>query len=346
MGVTIKQIAELANVSRGTVDKVLNNRPGVKTETKAKILQIAKELNYQPNFLGKALVQSKDPTKLGIILTPDYNPFIQATLKGIHQAAEEFSAFGLKIDIKMLATLEPAELVNLLTDMSKDHYDGIAVFPLNDSQVKLKINQLVDQGIVIITFNSRIEGIHDLCFLGQDHIQGGAAAGGLMGRLLPDGGLLGIIISSSHLSCHQCRLKGFQDKIASHYPRLRIAEVRENQDRKEEAFKITLEYCNRYPDLKGIYITGGGIGGVGAALDIAQKAGKIKVICHDLVPDTVTLLQNGTVDFAIGQSAKHQGYQLVKILFDYIIKRQKPDSYYIRVPITIATEDTIDCFEE
>ena len=53
MSVTIKQIAELANVSRGTVDKVLNNRPGVKEETKNKILQIAKELNYQPNFLGE-----------------------------------------------------------------------------------------------------------------------------------------------------------------------------------------------------------------------------------------------------------------------------------------------------
>ena len=156
MSVTIKQIAELANVSRGTVDKVLNNRPGVKEETKNKILQIAKELNYQPNFLGKALVQSKEPTRLGIILTPDYNPFIQATLRGIHQAEEEFSAFGLKIDIKMLTTLEPAELVNLLTEMSTDGYAGIAVFPLDDSQVKAKINQLVEQGIVIITFNSRI----------------------------------------------------------------------------------------------------------------------------------------------------------------------------------------------
>ncbi len=346
MSVTIKQIAELANVSRGTVDKVLNNRPGVKEETKNKILQIAKELNYQPNFLGKALVQSKEPTRLGIILTPDYNPFIQATLRGIHQAEEEFSAFGLKIDIKMLTTLEPAELVNLLTEMSTDGYAGIAVFPLDDSQVKAKINQLVEQGIVIITFNSRIDGINDLCFLGQDHVQGGKAAGGLMGHLLPDGGEVGIIISSSHLSCHQCRLSGFQEKTASRYPNLKIVEVRENQDRKDEAFKITLEYCNRYPNLKGIYITGGGIGGVGSALDIAGKAGQIKVICHDLVPDTVTLLQNGTVDFAIGQSARNQGYQLVKLLFDYIIKRQKPESYYIRVPITIATEDTIDCFEE
>lgn len=346
MSVTIKQIAELANVSRGTVDKVLNHRPGVKAETKEKILQIAKELNYQPNFLGKALVQSKAPTKLGIILTPDYNPFIQATLKGIHQAAEEFAPFGLDISINMLTTLEPAELVNLLTTMSIDGYDGIAVFPIDDIQVKNKINQLVEQGIVIVTFNSKIDGINDLCFLGQDHIKGGAAAAGLMGRLLPSGGDLGIIISSHNLSCHQCRLNGFQEKLASSYSGFNIVEIRENQDRKEEAFKITLEYCNKYPDLKGIYITGGGIGGVGSALEIVHRAKTMKVICHDLVPDTLTLLQNGTVDFAIGQSATHQGYQLVKLLFDHIIKRQKPESYYIKVPITIATEDTIDSFEE
>ena len=81
-------------------------------------------------------------------------------------------------------------------------------------------------------------------------------------------------------------------------------------------------------------------------MDIAGKSKDLKVICHDLVPETITLLQNGTVDFAIGQNAANQGYQLVKLLFDYIIKRQKPDCYYMKIPITIATEDTIDCFEE
>lgn len=345
MGITMKQIAELANVSRGTVDKVLNDRPGVKAETKEKILLIAKELNYQPNFLGKALVQSKEPTKLGVILTPDYNPFIQATIKGIHQASEEFSAFGITIDVKMLTSLEPAELVSLLNEMENDGYSGIAVFPLDDTQVKNKINQLVDKGIVIMTFNSQIDGIRDLCFLGQDHIQGGTTAGGLMGHMLSESADIGVIISSHHLSCHQCRLKGFQQKLASKYPALHIVDIQENQDRKEEAFKYTLEYCNRYPNLKGIYITGGGVGGVGAALDIAGKAGEIKVICHDMVPDTITLLKNGTVDFAISQNATNQGYQIVKILFEYIIKHQKPASHYIKIPITIATEDIIDCFE-
>lgn len=60
MPVTIKEIAALANVSRGTVDKVLNNRPGVKDTTREKVLKIAKQLNYQPNFIGKALVHSRD----------------------------------------------------------------------------------------------------------------------------------------------------------------------------------------------------------------------------------------------------------------------------------------------
>ena len=60
MAVTIKQIAELAEVSRGTVDKVLNGRPGVKAETKDRVLRIAKELDYKPNYLGKALVRSKE----------------------------------------------------------------------------------------------------------------------------------------------------------------------------------------------------------------------------------------------------------------------------------------------
>ncbi|MDD3459488.1 MAG: LacI family DNA-binding transcriptional regulator, partial [Weeksellaceae bacterium] len=86
MSITIKEIAELANVSRGTVDKVLNGRPGVKSETKNRVLKIAKELNYKPNYLGKALVQHKEKTRIGVILTPEYNPYIHEIIQGIHSA--------------------------------------------------------------------------------------------------------------------------------------------------------------------------------------------------------------------------------------------------------------------
>ena len=341
MPITIKQIAELANVSRGTVDKVLNNRAGVKEETRKKVLQIAKELNYQPNFLGKALVKSKEPVKIGIILTPEYNPFIQEILEGIHNAEAEFQPFGIEILLKMPATLEPAEQLGMLNELENAGISGLAVFPIDDEGVIRRINELAERGIAVITFNSRLKGTNDLCFIGQDHYKGGRTVGGLMGKLLPEGGDVGIIISSYNLSCHQDRLRGFQDRIAGAERPVRILEIRENQDRKEEAFKLTLEYCNQYPSLKGLYLTGGGIAGVGSALDIVGKAREIFVICHDLVPDTRVLLQNGTVDFALGQNPVLQGYLLVKTLFDFLIKGQEPETDYMEIPISIATMDSI-----
>ena len=161
MPVTIKEIAALANVSRGTVDKVLNNRPGVKDTTREKVLKIAKQLNYQPNFIGKALVHSRDPIKLGIILTPDYNPFVQDLLTGINNAQEEFSAFGIEVITKMMTSLEPAEQLSIINELVEANVSGMAVFPLDDPQVFSRINHLIENQMAVITFNSRIEGIHD-----------------------------------------------------------------------------------------------------------------------------------------------------------------------------------------
>lgn len=341
MSVTIKEIAELANVSRGTVDKVLNGRPGVKTETKNTILKIAEELNYKPNYLGKALVQHKEKTKIGIILTPEYNPYIQEIIRGIHDAQEEYSPFGIEVTIKMLGTLEPAEQISILNIFENEQYSGIAVFPINDDQVIRKINYLSEKGMVVVTFNSQIPAIEDICFVGQDHYKGGQAVAGLFNKILPEGGKIAVIMSSHNLSCHQDRLRGFSDKLAAYFPKLKIVEVQENQDRKDEAFRITLETLNNYPDLNAIYITSGGVAGVGHALEIAGRVSRVKVICHDIIPDSIELLKKGIIDFAIGQDPELQGYLLVKTLFDFLIKKTKPKQKILDVPIDIVTEDTI-----
>lgn len=283
----------------------------------------------------------KDKIKMGVILTPEYNPFVHDVIHGIKRAEEEFEPFGLQITIKMLSTLEPAEQIGILNYFENEKYEGIAVFPLNDAQVIQKINMLSANGTAIITFNSRIEEINDICFIGQDHYKGGRTAGGLLNKILPGGGDVGVIISSRNLSCHQDRLRGFTEKIHECWPKLNIVEVRENQDRNEDAFAITLKYINSHPNLKGIYITGGGVAGVGKALKIMERDGKIRVICHDLTPDSIELLKSKTVDFAICQDPEQQGYLIIKTMFEYLVKDQKPQANKIDIPIAIETEDTI-----
>lgn len=340
MTVTIKKIAELANVSRGTVDRVLNNRSGVNAETRDKILKIANELHYQPNFLAKALVNSKENIKLGIILTPDYNPFIHEILKGIQTAQDEFKAFGLEVMIKMMTTLEAAEELKIIYELKEAGVNGMAVFPLDHPQITSVLNELSEEQIPVLTFNSRAESVRSLCFIGQDHYKGGRTAAGLMSKIIPHEAQIGVIISTPDLSCHQERLKGFQEKLAQSRPDAEIVEVCKNQDRKEDAFQITLEYCNKYPRLSGLYITGGGVAGIGSALEITRKTSDIHVICHDLTPDSIELLNSGTVDFVLGQEPEVQGYQIVKTLFEYLVKDILPNQT-IDIPVTISIQESL-----
>ncbi len=79
---TIKDIADLAGVSRGTVDRVLNNRGAVNPKTAEKIMEIVQALNYRPNRAGLALAAQKKKYKIGVILFSEHNPFFDEVMTG------------------------------------------------------------------------------------------------------------------------------------------------------------------------------------------------------------------------------------------------------------------------
>src|SRR6056297_465153 len=86
MGVTLKTIAEKADVSITTVSRVLNNKDSiipVADETKTRILKIAKELNYRPNINARAL-STKKSYNIGLIL--DYlDPYFSDIVNSIEK---------------------------------------------------------------------------------------------------------------------------------------------------------------------------------------------------------------------------------------------------------------------
>lgn len=339
---TIKHIAELANVSRGTVDRVLHERPGVNPEVRQRVLDIAEAVNYKTNLLGRSLATIRDEIKIGIILTPEHNPFVEAIKQGIEAAYREFHDYAFQVTVKLLDSLDPEEQYRILCDFEKDGVDGISMVPLDSDLIRDKINDLSGKGIPIVTFNSNLGDISNLCYVGQDHICGGACAGGLLGKLLPAGGKVAVIISSENLICHQERLQGFKEVFEERHPSLEIVSISENADRDDLAFQQAFEVIQKYPDLAGIYIAGGGIFGLAQALKATEKNGKIRTISHDFTENTVELLKDGTLDFALGQNPERQGFLLVSILFDYLMKEEKPSHHFIEMPIEIATGDSID----
>lgn len=90
MGVTIKDIARRAGVSIATVSRVINNKSeGVGRETREKILDIVKELNYYPNRIARGLV-TKKTNILGLILPDISNPFFPSLARGVEDTASRY----------------------------------------------------------------------------------------------------------------------------------------------------------------------------------------------------------------------------------------------------------------
>lgn len=95
--VTIKQLAELCGVSRGTVDRVLNNRGKVNPEKAELIRRTAERLNYQPNPAGKALIARRKNLTVAIVMPSVGIAFFDDVIAALRQAEQKYALFGLKV---------------------------------------------------------------------------------------------------------------------------------------------------------------------------------------------------------------------------------------------------------
>lgn len=94
MAVTLKQIAEIAGVSRGTVDRALHDRGRVSPEVAERVRRIAEELGYHPNAVGQALARSRKQIKIGIIVQSAETPTMKIVVEGAEQAARALQKQG------------------------------------------------------------------------------------------------------------------------------------------------------------------------------------------------------------------------------------------------------------
>ena len=116
MGVTIRQIAEAAGVSRGTVDRALNNRGRIRPEVAERVRQIAEEMGYKPNQLGRALSMSRNNIKIGVILQGAETPFMKEVMKGVEEARAEVDNLGGTV---LIHTIEHQSAEDVLFAMEK-----------------------------------------------------------------------------------------------------------------------------------------------------------------------------------------------------------------------------------
>ncbi len=339
MRVTLNQIAEAAGVSRGTVDRALNNRGRIKPEVSERILKIAKEMGYRRNLAGRALALSKTDLRIGVLVQAAETPNIKKLLEGIEEARAQVREFGFEVIIKKVQGIDSEQALRKLHELCDDGCSGIALMPSEEAAFVSQVNKIADRGIPVVTFNSDLEGSKRQCFVGQDSIQSGKVAAGLMAQILSPGSSVLIISGHPGYESHRNRTVSFIKELTEIRPDLKLLPVKYALDdsiRAEDISYQMLSNAQRGRDV-GIYMAAAGLDGVANSVRRTGLSGHVKLISNDLTEQNIQLIKNGEADFLIGQDPLTQGREPVMILFRQLFEKKPPRLEPLYTDITIKT---------
>ncbi|MFR1769952.1 LacI family DNA-binding transcriptional regulator [Anaerostipes sp.] len=329
--VTIKMVAERAGVSRGTVDRVLNQRPHVRTDVYERVIQAMRELNYVPpkeaqaEALGLTL-PSVSSFKLGVVLPNWQGYFKREVMRGIRDAQAVLEAYSVEVIVEECETDLPDESIERMDHLADQQVLGMAVCAKDHISVIEKIDELKERNIPVVTFNSDVSGSKRLCFIGQDLVRGGRVAGELMAKYLDSDDQVLIAVGNSEFHAHRLRLRGFCERMQErgfsegHY---RIIETYNDYTL---TYQKVREALKEFSGIKGIYMANHSTTGCVEAVRDSEIQRKLHIISHDLTDETKRLLQKNEIDFTIAQNIYRQGYRPLIILREYIQQHILPQS--------------------
>ena len=335
--VTIKQIADMCGVSRGTVDRVLNNRGNVRPEKRDMILEMAKKMNYTPDPAGRALVSKQNSPTLGIVLPAEGLRFFDEIIDAIKREAEKYALFGLNVIWRMTKGYDADAQADALEELSPK-INALIVNPISAPKVREQINELVDHGIYVVTINNDIQQTRRHCYVGSDYRNGGETAAALLRMLHPAGGEVGVMLGSLQMFGHQERLDGFRSVIEKdgHFHVVAVAEDNDDDFCGYEAVSAML---SEHEEIQSMFFaSSGGTYGACRAIASRQKESKLTIVAFDTVPGIVEMMKKGIIDATIYQHPRRQGQIAMQLAYDCLINgiRSEKTVHIIKNDIRIA----------
>lgn len=343
MKVTIKEIAERAGVHPATVDKVLHNRVGVSDEVRQKVQTIIHELGYQPNPAGRILQKQGREFRIAAILADvDALPFLKA---GIETGVREQVGFQIHVEYHIVKFQDAQRQAALIDRAAAEQVDGIILSPIHSDGVRRAIDRAAEAGIPVITVDSDLENSKRLCYIGMDSGRASRVAGRLMGEFMQGRGQLAVISSAIAEENNNyyvaIREQGFIRFIKEEYPELDLVASIESFEDASITYQKTVDILTQYPDLRGLYITCGGVSEVGRALKAIGRARDVIVLAYEDYPKILSLLREGTINCTLAGDLQRQGALPVKLIMDYLVLGSKPEQERMFTEIRILVKESL-----
>jgi len=347
--VRIKDIADRAGVSTGTVDRVLHNRGEVSGKTREKVMGVLNEMHYEPDILARTLA-SKYPLKVAV-LVPFHSPgnwFWQEPLNGIYDAVAELHHFRIEMKEFLYDQFSKQDFMTKCGNVLEYGPDALIAAPVFYQEVKGFFEECNMRKIPFVSVNDNIGHPDQLAYVGQNVRQSGSVAAHLIRQgIRSDSQVLVISIARERDNNRHILLReeGFKDywkrcgsemnvEIITHaIPEDNYGYIRNSLARLFE--KCTL--------ISAIFVTNSRVYHVAEYLFNIGKKG-IMLVGYDLIGPNIKYLNSGVINFLISQRPREQGYRAMISVFNKIKMNKNPVPEQL-IPIDIVCRENLSCYQ-
>lgn len=347
--IRIKDIASKANISIGTVDRVIHNRGEVNPATREKILKILEEMDYHPNILASTLASKKVVSFAILFPEPQSEEsYWNKPLDGVRKAFNEIQQYGIKISTFQFSQAEPASFVAEAAKILEDNFDGVVLAPFFSRESKSFIKELNLRNIPFVFIDSNLKECEKLSFVGQNSYQSGALAAKLFDFSIPDPSSILVLHFAKEMDNQNHlmqREKGFYEYFekSNQEKRHKLITIEIENPSDKEFFSVIDQLFNDDHNVRGIFVTNSQVYRIAEYVEM-KGLKNIRLIGHDLIRENAEYLRNGVVDFLICQRPEEQGYQAVNALFEHVImKKQVMNENF--TSIDIITRENLDYYK-
>jgi len=341
--IRIKDIAEIAQVSIGTVDRVIHNRGEVSQTTRERIQKLLEEHDYKPDIIASSLALNRQ-INLAVVM-PDLvneHAYWKLPQKGIQQAVEELSHYNFSINTFRFGQFNSEDFVRCIKYFPFDQVDGVLFAPVFQEESLAFLRRCEKEKVPVVLFNSLLDDPSVKSFVGQDAYPTGYVAAKLINYGMEprqDVAIINMSARKDHYAHISSREKGFRSYFEEHSERLNHLLTIDLNGVDDQKFKEKLdETCSNY-SIAGLFVTNSRVYKV--AKFLADRGSmNVRLVGYDLLPESIEYLKRDYIDFLISQKPEEQSLKGLYSLFNLVAFSREPEERQW-LPIDIITRENL-----
>jgi len=345
--ITIRQVAEKANVSIGTVDRILHNRGRVSEVTREKVLNIVKELGYKPNIHASLLSARKSIKIIVIIPYFQSEEFWSLVYEGIKKAEREHSTYKLSIDTLYYNQFDSDSFNDACRQCISLKPDGVILSPIHKEASARFVQELEKQGTPVVFVDTSVENCNYFSFFGIDLFASAYLAADLMFSQNPKISKIANFNirteNNFYSEAFHKREQGLIQYMKDHKINCEIINCMISPSDFLKNVNILDEFFEQNPDVHQAITMTSRIHILTDWMDIRGKK-DLHVIGYDMTQANIRALQKGALDFLIAQRTDVEAYCAAKALIDYLTLGLKPAKRDNLFPIDILTRYNVNYY--